>query len=163
MNHINHINHINSNKILLQPITIDNWRDVIALDPGIQNQSFIEPNHVTLLEIMFRFPTTYDQYLRGIYCNDQLVGLTAFYYTYSNKNVFIHTFMIDHRFQGNGLGKESFRIVLDHIREHFDLDTIELSSNNPIAIQMYKNFGFVVKEDLEYVKKYGEQLFVLRL
>lgn len=107
------------NKILLQPITIDNWRDVIALGPGIQNQSFIEPNHVTLLEIMFRFPTTYHNYLRGIYCNDQLVGFTAFYHKNKDhkdhknyKNIYIHTFMIDQRFQGNGLGKSHLGLFL---------------------------------------------------
>jgi ribosomal protein S18 acetylase RimI-like enzyme len=74
--------------------------------------------------------------------------------------------MIDQRFQGNGWGKKSFAKVLEHIQETFHPHTIELSTNNPIAIGLYSSFGFVSEDtdrSREYFQKYRETLFILRV
>ena len=54
------------------------------------------------------------------------------------------TFMIDHRFQGQGLGRQALRIFLEHFDRNHPQTAIRLGHHpdNAVAARLYDSFGF---------------------
>jgi len=55
--------------------------------------------------------------------------------------------MIDQRYQGKGYGKQAFNKLLKYIKTKYKPSKIYISSSNPIAIELYKKFGFIKKNN----------------
>lgn len=125
--------------------SFDSPDDVRWLHPGADNLHYIEQISTTVQELSQRFPSSFREYLKAIYLDQMVIGFTAFYPTevLSDQVWLIHTFMIDQQVQGRGYGKLAFEMLMKHILSvNVQHVPIELSSNNPVALKMYKHFGF---------------------
>lgn len=144
--------------ITLKPVTQENWRMIISLGVIDEDQEYIESNSIILLESIYE-PGCH---AFGIYSDETIVGFTA--YSSDTKKILINTFMIDKRFQGRGLGKEAFGQLLHHVKDRFEgVDTIELSCGNPIALHLYRSFGFQMVDDRNDKECQDCQEFVMTL
>ena len=147
--------------ISFRKITKKNVWDVVELNAGEKGHTYVALNSHTLLEAIFDNKLLY---VRAIYINNDLIGLTYFY-PYRN-TVWISRFMIDHKYQGKGYGSKSFSKLLKYIKNKYSPTKIELSTSNPIAIKLYKKYGFVNnknKRTSKFYKKYKENLLTLQL
>ena len=105
------------------------------------------------------------EFLKAIYNNNIMVGLICFYPTRKNK-IFIDYFLISKDNQGKGLGKKSIQKAINYIKREYKPSTIELWVNNPIAIHLYKSFGFEIAKKEEIIledMKYNNYKLVLHL
>lgn len=147
---------------------IDNFESLECLYPGDENQQFIEHIPDTVREIKSKFPALYHEYLKAICFEQKRIGFTAFYPTrLLGEDVwFVHTFMIDHLYQGSGNGRHAFQTLLCHF-DRIDPNRsrpIELASSNPIALRMYRKFGFHEAQEprlSEYARRFNEILMRL--
>lgn len=147
--------------ITLKPITKSNYWEVIELDAG-DNGKFVANNAKTILESLF--DNRNENTLRAVYHNKILVGL-VYFYKYNNA-IYINRFMIDKKFQNQGIGKMAFKKIIDFIKNNYNSKKIELSTNNPIAIHMYTQLGFekmANKRSDNFYKTYKETLFFLNI
>jgi GNAT superfamily N-acetyltransferase len=74
--------------------------------------------------------------------------------------------MIDEKFQNKGIGTKSFKYIINYIKQKYNVNSILLSTDNPIAKSMYLNLGFKLRTDKkgkEYFKKHKEELMELVL
>lgn len=149
--------------VLLKEISASNWRRVLRLQPGPGD--FVEEPSVSLLETVFRVGPCYSPYVRAIYFDLNLIGLTTFY-PHDNECIYIHTFMIDQNYQGFGYGRRAFEQLLEYLRTELGATRVELSTKNPIAARMYESCGFRAQDDERsriYYENYDEVLLSLNL
>ena len=144
-------------------ITKNNIWKVIDLDAG-DNEKFVSSNSNILIKA---FMNNRIDNVRAIYNNSVLIGL--FYYYPTNKKediIWFSNFMIDKKFQNKGFGTKSFEKAMDFLKKNYKPRLIELSTDNPIAANLYKKYGFVQlnnKRALNYYKKYNENVYQLKL
>jgi ribosomal protein S18 acetylase RimI-like enzyme len=73
-----------------------------------------------------------------------------------NFNVSIYGFEIEDDFRGRGLGKSSFKKIIEYIHKNYKNNKgiyLSVFSNNDSAIKIYKEIGFkVIKKDGEVLK-----------
>jgi diamine N-acetyltransferase len=146
-------------EIKLRVINKNNYREVCELYPGKLNEKFIEKNHYSLLEFIYH---KYKGECKAIYYNDKLVGFLMI--TEIMKPIYIHRFMIDEKFQNKGIGTKSFKYIINYIKQNYNVKSILLSTDNPIAKSMYLKLGFKLRTDKkgkEYFKKHKEELMEL--
>ena len=81
---------------------------------------------------------------RAIYRGDELIGF--FMYTRqpgTPEDVEVCRYMLDHKFMGQGLGRQSFAAILDYFRcNGVKRAIITLDDENTIAKHLYVSFGF---------------------
>ena len=137
-----------------------NFWKVASLNDGSNTEKYIDYSHNILLHALFY--KSIDN-IRAIYNNKELVGLVYFYQI--NKNIWINSFMIDHKYQNKGYGKQSFSKLLDYIKKNYTYNRIELATSNPIAMNLYQNFGFNLlnnKRSKNYFEKHKENIMTLK-
>lgn len=141
-------------------VTKKNVWDVIKLKPGKKNEKHIASNNDTIIE------ATFDDRLenvKAIYYDKKLMGLTYFYPFMGG--IYICRFMIDEKYQGQGYGDKIFKKLLEYIKRVYSPPRIELSTDNPIAINMFKKNGFEMMDNIrskDFYKKYEEHMMVLK-
>jgi len=147
--------------ISFRKITKKNLWNVVELDAGKKGREHVAPNSHTLLEAIFDNKLSY---VKGIYNNDNLIGFTYFY---PHRNtIWIGRFMIDCKYQGKGYGNKSFLALIKYIKNKYSPIKIELSTSNPIAINLYKKHGFISidnKRTKKFYKKFKEHILTLQL
>ena len=146
--------------ITFRKITKKNLWHVVELNAGEEGEKHVALNSHTLLEAIFDNKLVY---VKAIYYNDKLIGLTYFYPN-RNNTIFITRFMIDYKYQGKGYGSKSFSKLLEVIKNKYSPKKIEISTSNPIAINLYKKFGFIIdntQKGKNFYKKYNEHLMLL--
>lgn len=99
----------------------------------------------------------------GIYSDDQLIGFAMFGLWNENneERVWLDRFLIDYRFQGQGLGRKSLDAIVQYIRSIYHCQKIYLSlyQDNQVAYQLYKNYGFIEANEKDI---HGEDVMVLK-
>lgn len=131
---------------------------VVGMEVDIIDQNFIErnedmlvmawasPDHVALVVMIHTLP----------------IGFAMVSVDRERGDAWIHSFMIDRLFQGQGWGRRAFRTLLDWIRrEHPSVAIVELASQNPIALSLYRSMGFLEVTEAradEYRSRTGETL-----
>ena len=147
--------------IKFRKITKKNLWDVVNLNAGNKGNKHVAKNSHTLLEAIFDKKLIY---MKAIYHNNKLIGM-VYYYPYRNNTIIISRFMIDYKYQGMGYGNKSFFKILNIIKKKHSPKTIEISTSNPIAIKLYKKFGFVIdnkSKGKNFYKKYKEYMMILK-
>ena len=99
-----------------QPITRDNWEEVLKLSVYDHQKTFV-PSPAESLAAAYVVPwdEAFDPY--GIYHENNLIGL--FYLSYtpdSIDNYWLGGFQIDKSYQGKGLGKKALKEILTFIK-----------------------------------------------
>lgn len=104
--------------VSLREITSATVRQVTALAVADRQRSFVATNAESLAEALFKKEAWY----RAIYAQDQLAGFVMLFDERRREpppeapRIAIWRFMIDHRFQGQGIGMAALKLVISHAR-----------------------------------------------
>lgn len=123
----------------LRSITKSNYEAVCELDVSKEQQDFVACNMWSLVEAQFN--EGYDT--RAIYRDEVVVGFLMWVKESATK-VSIWRFMVDEKFQQQGIGRIALELALVEIKSMADISEIEIcyNPNNPVAKDFYASFGF---------------------
>src|SRR5690349_4053424 len=110
----------------LRPITVENFRAVTKLAVLPEQSDFVAPNALSIAET-YVYPEAEP---RAVYADDELVGFVLFHPVDKDKPAEGHCIarlMIDHRFQGRGLGRAALEAAVDWIVRERRADRVRLS------------------------------------
>jgi diamine N-acetyltransferase len=146
----------------IQAITAANWRAIAELAPHPSQEPYIEANALSMLEAVY--DNEHDWQCYGLYTDDTPAGFIMIGAKNSDDSyIWLDRFMIDHRFQGRGLGGAFLHEAIRFIRDTHNVNEIVLSviPENEPAKKFYEKYGFV---DLKRVNpEDGEEMFVYTL
>lgn len=139
-------------------VTEKNKQEILALRIEEAQKSFVESNEQSLKDAQ-----KYKSFRPvGLYRDGELVGFAMYGY-FQNEGregrVWLDRYLIDKRFQGQGLGKIMLDALLVHLVEVYDCKEIYLSvyGDNLVAIRLYEKFGFHFNGEIE---SKGEKVMV---
>lgn len=149
--------------IRFEPYSRDNWEEAVQLSVRDDQKAFV-PSVVESLAVAYIKPwdEALDPYV--IYADDQMVG--SFYLSYTpdgTDNYWVGGLLIDHRYQGQGLGKAAMLKIIDFVPSiHPNCREIKLTveKDNAIARTLYRGLGF---EDTGQPNRDGEIIYRLHL
>ena len=145
-----------------EEITDDNYRELIELEvkPDQKNCFYFKstkPNMMSLAEAYVRKGSK----VLAVYDDETMIGC-VYYHIFKlpegKKEAWITRFMIDQRYQGKGLGRETMNMLIAHIREEAGEDVsigLSYEPENALAKKLYDSLGFVPRG-----KMLGEQVVV---
>lgn len=136
---------------------------VVGMEVDVIDQHFIERNE-DMLVMAWASP---DHVALAVMIHTLPIGFAMVSVDRQRGDAWIHSFMIDRLFQGQGWGRRAFRTLLEWIRrEHPSVAIVELASQNPIALSLYRSIGFVevhTARAVEYFAKCGETLMSITI
>lgn len=98
--------------VSLREITDENLRPVMDLDVTEEQRQFVAPNSRSIAEACF----TTDAWMRAIYAGDAPAGFLLLSERRDVPRYYLWRFMIDHRFQGRGIGRAAMEQLIDYVR-----------------------------------------------
>jgi len=120
---------IDAKQISLREITSETVRAVTSLSVAESQKGFVAPNAVSLAQALFASTAWY----RAIYLAEELVGFVMLKDeslgtpSPEKPGISVWRFMIDARFQGQGIGRSALLQVVEHVRAKGIFETLELS------------------------------------
>jgi len=132
----------------LRPVTRENLKACIGLDVLPGQRDFVAPNVQSMAEA-YVLPEADP---RLIYADDEAVGFVLFHPNESGPGHYIVRFMIDHRFQGQGLGRRALAAAVDWVVLEKGVDLVRLSvvPENGAARGLYRSAGFVETGEVDH-------------
>lgn len=137
---------IPADQVTLRAITAETVRAVTQLAVTPYQNRFVAPNAVSLAQALF----APDAWYRAIYAGEQLVGFVmlsdqSLLNPIPEKPVaYVWRFMVDARFQHQGIGRAALHLVIDHVRSRGFFHELKLSyvpdSGGPEGL--YLSMGF---------------------
>lgn len=146
----------------IRPVDASNWREIIALTPQKNQQAFIEPNAVSLLESFYDKKLKWRSY--GLYEHDKAVGFMMIgARNLWQRDIWLDRFMLDASYQGLGHSRRFLSACIQFITNNFYVKRINASviPGNVMGKRMFENQGFI--DTGKYDPEFGEQLYILRL
>ncbi|GHE29499.1 spermidine acetyltransferase [Streptosporangium violaceochromogenes] len=127
-------------EVRIEPVTVDNYIAVIDLRVGEDQREFVAPN-VRSLADAWAYPTARPY---AIVDGAEPVGFTLLYPSPDDsRTVTVVRFMIDHRFQGRGLGGAGLEAVLARARaDGCQRVRLSVAPHNEVARRLYASAGF---------------------
>ena len=165
-----------SKDIRLVKVGLDNFDDLVDLEPDKSQYNFVADNSYSLAEAYANI--TNGRYAQpfGIYKGDKPVGFMMIGYNIADEeddpekfpllvnNYLIWRFMIDKEYQNKGYGKEAMKLALDFIRTwpcgEAEYCWLSYNPENEIARKLYRSFGF---EEMQMPEGWDEVPAVLKL
>jgi [ribosomal protein S18]-alanine N-acetyltransferase len=94
-----------------------------------------------------------------IFMGENVVGNIS-YEKKPDNVVYIDGFIVDPKYQKQGIGKETVRLIMDELQS---AKRIELATHpeNASAIKIYSSFGFIMKEKIENYFGDGEPRIIM--
>lgn len=136
-------------KIEIKEINTENLMDILKLTTNKTNiptliEGFVASNALSIAQSKF-YP---EENIKAIYNDTTPIGFAMYGIDDDDNNLWISRFMIDYNHQGQGLGKKSFIILLDTIKNKFPNMDIYLSfePENEITKKLYESCGFINTE-----------------
>jgi diamine N-acetyltransferase len=129
--------------IEIREITAENLKEILALRVRDSQKSYIES-----IEQCLEDATECTSYQPvGLHRNGELVGFAMYgVFPCENKKsqVWLDRYLIDERFQGQGLGSRMLEALIAYLVQLYHCDEIYLSlfKNNQRALHLYRKFGF---------------------
>jgi len=125
--------------ISLVEINEENYREVCSLKVFDEQKGFVAPA-VSILARAYAKRGLGAEAL-AIANGDVIVGVVMYlgFSCYA-----IEQFLIDHRYQNQGFGKQALALVMDKLRHELKYDTVEICVKKEAAqaLSMYKAYGF---------------------
>lgn len=142
--------------IELREITRDNLNAVLALAVAPEQRGFVASNERSLAQAHF-YPEM--AWFRAIYADGEPVGFVMLALE-PDKAPFVWRLMVDQRHQGRGVGRESLRLVMEHLRQtRPDATELKLSHGQGAGSPgpFYERLGF------EYTGEVEDDELVMRI
>ena len=120
---------IDASLVSLRPITAETVRAITSLSVSEGQKGFVAPNAISLAQALFSPEAWY----RAIYLGEEPVGFVMLEDESlrsrppDTPGVGVWRFMIDARFQGQGIGKVALLRVIEHVRSKGLFKTLKLS------------------------------------
>lgn len=129
-----------STVVRLKPVTGDDVRAVCDLRVAPGQETFVEPNAVSLAEAYVHEQA----WCRAVYAGDELVGFVMLHDTADGQGYMLWRLMIDARFQGRGLGRTVVRQVTDYVRTRPGATQLSVSAHRGDGAPgpFYESLGF---------------------
>jgi diamine N-acetyltransferase len=133
-------------RVELREISEETVYAVTQLKVAAKQEQFVATNAVSLAEALFS-PRAW---FRAIYADDELVGFvmladdTLLEPRPVPCEVAVWRLMVDHRFQGRGIGRECMLQIIDHVKEKQGVDLFYTSyaPGDGDPSNFYKRLGF---------------------
>jgi len=100
-------------EVSLKEITRETLGSILKLKVAASQERFVATNAVSIAQAHF-YPDV--AWFRGIYAGDEPVGFVMLELDTVKQEYSLWRFMIDHRFQRMGYGREAIRLILEHVR-----------------------------------------------
>ena len=127
--------------VRLKPVTRENLEEVLALRVAEGQEKYVISNAESLSRAYVYSETAYPF---AIYDNDIIVGFIMMGY-YEVKGYYtLWEFMIDHKYQNKGYGRQALKLGLEYVRDKFgqvDMYT-GVTPGNTVAKKLYESVGF---------------------
>lgn len=141
--------------ITLQPITEQNWYTCCQLTLSDEQQAYMEPNAISLLQAMYE-PT-----LRAyaIYEDETMVGFLMYNTVLEELDArWVYRIMVDHAHQRKGIGRKATELMLEEV-EQLGTEPIVVGyhPDNRGAHRLYESLGFVDEGN-----RFGREMAVIR-
>jgi diamine N-acetyltransferase len=127
--------------IVLRPITRDNWEETAGLNVREDQSDFVAPNAWSIAESKF-YPALQPT---AIYDDETIVGFLMYGIDPQDRQFWLYRFMIDHQYQGRGLGRAALARLIDLLRRTPGCAGLNVGYDpaNVVAEQLYLSAGFV--------------------
>lgn len=142
----------------LKPVTKHNYMTVVDLKVHPQQEEFVAPNWLSLLEASYEE----ERYPFAIYHEGSVVGfLMCSYYpaddAYPIDSWWLERLMIDKEHQGKGIGRQALTHFLRDYKPDKSVKEIRIGvePDNERATKLYESFGFTKEGTVE-----GENVLV---
>lgn len=138
----------NSKKIYFKNIDKSNYWDCICLSVKKGQEHFVSDNARSLVEANFEDGLN----TLAIYQDEIMVGFILYDFDDEIPGWSMSRFMIDKKYQGQGIGKKAIEEFINYFSEKTKADRlfISVSLDNLVARSMYKDFEFVELYEIEY-------------
>lgn len=127
--------------IELREIKEENFRDCIRLNVSDHQKNFVASNVYSIAQAYIHYGSAFPF---GIYDNDQMVGFVMLGHNKEDQEFWLWRFMIDEKFQNQGLGTQAVKLVLEKFR---DMNATEVylsyEPDNHVADALYRKFGWL--------------------
>ena len=142
-------------EVSLREITKETFWEILRLKVAPEQEKFVAPNAASLAEALFNPGTVW---YRAIYAGGAPAGFVMMELKTAEQKYFLWRFMIDARYQGQGIGRRALELVMAHVRSLPGGTVLETScvpgegSPGPF----YEKMGFAYtreKEDGELVMR----------
>lgn len=125
--------------ISLREITKDTVRQITGLDVGPEQHGLVAPNSVSIAEAYFE-PKAW---FRAIYAGEEPVGFAMVFRNPEERVFYIWRFMVDARFQGQGIGRRALELLLEEARaDGVPEVTLSVVPGPHSALAFYERCGF---------------------
>lgn len=129
-------------QIKLAPVTEKNIKSLFTLEAAADQAGFVASPMKSLAYCsLYETATAY-----ALMHKDQLIGYATILYDPAEKAFVLWHFLVDHRYQGKGLGKASLAAILTEIAKKARGLTqqilLTVEPENTRAQQLYLSFGF---------------------
>ena len=125
----------------LKPITRENLEEVLSLKVNEDQEKYVISNAESLSRAYVYSETAYPF---AIYDDDTIVGFIMMGYYEVKRYYTLWEFMIDHKYQNKGYGRQALKLGLDFVRDKFgpvDIYTGVIPGNT-VAKKLYESVGF---------------------
>lgn len=136
--------------ITLQPVTAENWKELVKLKVREGQDHFVASNLFSIAEAQFGEEFEghhWEMYPFGIYDEETPVGFLMYGYNFSHptQQVFIYRLMVDEKYQGKGYGRWGMEKILEIFRADDRVKAVGISyePDNDVARKLYASLGFV--------------------
>jgi diamine N-acetyltransferase len=131
----------------LRAVTRANFRACVELEVLPEQRKFVAPNVRSVAEA-YVLPEADP---RVVYADDEAVGFVLFNPNENGPGHYIVRFMIDHRFQGQGLGRRALASCVDWVATEKHAERVRLSvvPENAVARSLYRSAGFVETGEID--------------
>jgi diamine N-acetyltransferase len=126
--------------IVLRPITKDTWEEAAGLKVREDQTDFVAPNAWSIAESKF-YPALQPT---AIYDDDTMVGFLMYGIDPQDRQYWLYRYMIDHRYQGRGLGRAALTRLIDLLRRTSGCACLNVGYDpaNVVAERLYLSAGF---------------------
>ncbi|MGQ0600394.1 MAG: GNAT family N-acetyltransferase [Anaerolineales bacterium] len=127
--------------VTLQPITKENYEQVITLQVAPDQKEFVATNVYSLAEAK-----VYPEFVPlAIYADETIVGFLMVGSDDAYPGYWIHRLMVDVQFQRHGYGRAAMQALLEQLQREGQLREVLISyePHNEVARRLYASLGFV--------------------
>lgn len=162
--------------IRLEKVNDDNFIDLMDLEVAESQKDYVASNTVSMAQAYATAASGKFVQCFGIYDADTAVGFAMIgHHSEEYKGMaeiyrhsyYLWRFMIDHRFQGKGYGRDALNLLLDYVLSFPDGEEDTWSTSydqeNEAAKHLYASFGFVPNGEKDSDHEDAEEVAVLPL
>lgn len=140
----------------IKELNESNWYDCCLLKLSAEQELYMEPNAVSIAQS--KFESTLKCY--AIYYDETIVGFMMFNSVKEELDGYwIYRMMIDHEYQGKGIGKSAMGLLLEDMKALPDAAKLVVGYHpeNIAAHKLYEQLGFIDQGD-----RFGKEMAVIK-